>query len=109
MGIKMPTIPRLGSPGTDSTEAITMKIRGKGFSPGPSDFPHPFKNSPHQDAAMLADGLVANIQEAGATIMDVLDKPFAATVKFEGPHRLVDKVVSVPGGLIRSRIERIER
>lgn len=108
-GINLPKGPSFGTPGTDTVTTLNEVVRGKGFNPGPPGFPHILEKAPHQDLAMLGDKFVADIQEAAATVMDVLDKPFDATLKIEGPHRAIDDVASVATGVTRGYIEKLEK
>jgi hypothetical protein len=67
------------------------------------------KKAPHQDASELISGLVGTLQEAGATICGLMDKPLDAVLKIEGPHRIVDDVLTVPTGMARNLVEVFQR
>lgn len=69
--------------------------------------PEPGKRAPHQDLGILVDVLISNAEGVGEAIMGVLDKPFEATIKIRGPHRLVDNLLDTGAETVRSILKKL--
>lgn len=99
---KLPSFSRGGS--RESRSPLNEEVR-VGFSGPPT--PNPGVNAPHQDLALLVTGFVGDAQAAGETVSQLLDKPFDATVKIAGPHRLVGGFLNSVSGFARDRVGKI--
>jgi len=104
----LPEIPKMGNKGRDRSDPVVFRVREAGCAPMPS-LPHIMKKAPHQDASELISGLVGSLQEAGATICGILDKPLDAVLKIEGPHRIIDDALTMPTGMARDLVEAFQR
>jgi hypothetical protein len=85
----------------------SLSLRGLGIQ-GPV-MPNPGKNSPAQDFGNLAGGFVGDVNSVGGTISSMLDKPFDATVKIEGPHRIADNVLNAGATLGQNIIRTVTK
>lgn len=50
----------------------------------------------------LGDGLGNTIRQAGATLMNALDKPWEATLHIQGPHRIADRLANGTADALQS-------
>jgi hypothetical protein len=69
--------------------------------------PEPMKDAPHQDAGRLVNGFISDVQVVGGGISSLMDKPLDATIKVEGPHRIISNAGDFVAGKTRDVIARI--
>ena len=69
--------------------------------------PEPMKNAPHQDAGRLVNGFISDTQVVGDGLSSLMDEPLDATIKVEGPHRILSNIGDAVAGKTRSIISRI--
>lgn len=79
------------------------------LSLGSFPMPHPMEKAPHQDAGELVVGVAGTLEGVGGYACDLLDKPFDATVKIKGPHRLVDGALDTVGGQVKGIVKSVTR
>ena len=69
----------------------------------------PMKDAPHQDVGKIVNGLSRTAESIVAKVSDVLQMPLDATVKIEGPHKMVENAIDEVGGRFRNIVGTVTR